>query len=211
MKRRSRMRERHRRSHLRARRSRRHRRNCVRRRVYPRQAPSLRPTHDHRRQLLRLQHLHARPQPDGFLRRRLLAGDGVLGLQGRPAPDRRPLARRRWRRCSASCRRSSGRSSTSSCGRRTRSRSDATASSRIAPSRSASPSATCTARSAAARSTHRSSSALSARRASSRRAARAARRSSRSGRCARTAPRPFRPAAVTGDEVLQPLRVRRTS
>ena len=43
MKRRSRMRERHRRPHLRARRSRRHRRSCVRRRVYPRQAPSLRP------------------------------------------------------------------------------------------------------------------------------------------------------------------------
>ena len=108
-------------------------------------------------------HLGTRPQPRGVLRRRLLARDRLLGLQGRAQADRGPVARRAWPRCSGSCRRSSGRSSTSSFGRPTRSRSGATGSSRTARSRSDSRRTTCAAPSAAARSTPRSSSAPSAR------------------------------------------------
>ena len=151
------------------------------------------------------EHLGARPQPGGVLRRRLLARDRVLGLQGCASPHRRSLARLRWRRCSGSCRRSSGRSSTSSFDLPTRSRSGAIGTSRTELSRSGSPSAISAAPSAAARSRHRSSSAPSARPASSRRAARAARRSSRSGRPARTARRPCRPTAVLGERAAPAL------
>ena len=174
------------------------RRNRVRRRVYPRQAPSLRPTRDHRRQLLRLQHLRARLATCAvffvvvfwlatafwvFKDARRRVGD----------PGSSP-----WRRCSGSCRRSSARSSTSSFGLRTRSRSGATGSSRTAPSRSASPSASCAVPSVADRSTPHTSSVPSARPGSSKRAPTAAPRSSRSGRSARTAQRPCRPPRPPG-------------
>ena len=97
MSRRSRMREMDERPRVRPARRRCDRRNRVRRRVYPRQAPALIPTalRDHRRhlQLLRLHHLGA-VRNLRVLRRRVLARDRVLGVQGRPPARRRSVARR---------------------------------------------------------------------------------------------------------------------
>ena len=72
-----------------------------------------------------------------------------LGLQGRAPADRGSVARRRSRRCSGRRRRSSGRSSTCSSGRRSTSRTCASASSRSRRWRTGSRSATCTVRCAA--------------------------------------------------------------
>ena len=123
-------------------------RTCVRGGVRRREDASLshelrplRRQHDHhdrqrplrrRQRLLPLRHVARDPEPGDLLRRRLLAGERLLGVQGRAPADRGSVAGRDGDRCSASCRRSSGRSSTSSSVRRSTSRTSASASSRSA-------------------------------------------------------------------------------
>ena len=95
--------------------------------------------------------------------------DRLLGLQGRPPPDRRAAARRGRRRCSARSRRSSARSSTCSSARPSTSRTCASASSRSRRSRPGSAGADDALRGLRLRrSSPTSSSARSARRSSAR-------------------------------------------
>ena len=165
MRQRSRTRERLGCSRLRARRRHGHRGWGVRLRVYPRQGASLSRdlTTDDCRRLLRLEHVDPGPQPDRVPRRGLLAGRRRSGSTRTHAAGSTTCGSSVWQPCSGSCRRSSGRSSTSFSGPPIRSTTGATVSSTTAPSRSGSPSATFAARCAAGRSIPRSSCAPSAR------------------------------------------------